>query len=124
LVQIYTFLSHEAGEERVIDSAQIIAGCTDRSDPIAVACVHYFIQLTALVMGNLAMVQLPFGGIYLVGGLASAVAPFMQDAGFETALRDKGRFAGFMDAFSVCVVQDDYAALKGMAAYLHNSAVA
>jgi glucokinase len=55
-----------------------------------------------------------------VGGLSSAVAPFAEDAGFEAAFRDKGRFSDFMDDFGIYVVQDDYAALKGMAAYLQN----
>jgi glucokinase len=87
---------------------------------VAVETVHYFIRLTAMVMGNLALVQLPFGGIYLVGGLSSAVAPYMDAAGFEAAFRDKGRFARFMDDFGIYVVQDDYAALKGMAAFLEN----
>lgn len=120
LERVYAFLSHEAGENRTVDSATIVATCTDRSDLIAVETVSYFIRLTAMVMGNLALVQLPFGGIYLVGGLSSAVAPFMQDAGFETAFRDKGRFASFMDDFAIYVVQDDYAALKGMAAFLQD----
>lgn len=117
---IYAFLAHEAGQVETRDSAAIIAGCTDRSDPLAVEAVHYFIRLTALVVGNLALVQLPFGGIFLVGGLSGAIAPFMRDAGFEAAFRDKGRFARFMDDFGIFRVQDDYAALKGMAAYLHN----
>ncbi len=117
---VYAFLSSEAGENKTLSSAEIIAGCTDGSDPIAVQAVHYFIRLTAMVMGNLALIQLPFGGIYLVGGLSSAIAPFIEAAGFEAAFRDKGRFADFMDDFAVYVVQDDYAALKGMAAYLHN----
>jgi glucokinase len=120
LEHVHAFLATEAGENRKLDSAAIIAGCRDGSDPLAVEAVRYFIRLTALVMGNLALVQLPFGGIYLVGGLSSAIAPFVQDAGFEAAFRDKGRFAAFMDDFAIHVVQDDYAALKGMAAYLQN----
>lgn len=120
LEHVYAFLSHQAGANRLVDSATIIRGCTDRSDPVAVEAVAYFIRLTALVMGNLALVQLPFGGIYLVGGLSSAIAPFLEAAGFDQAFRDKGRFAGFMDSFSIHVVQDDYAALRGMAAYLSN----
>ena len=120
LERVCAFLARERGEDRTLDSAAIIAGCRDGSDALAVATVHYFLRLTALVAGNLALVQLPFGGIYLVGGLSSAVAPFAEDAGFEAAFRDKGRFSGFMDDFGIYVVQDDYAALKGMAAYLQN----
>lgn len=120
--RVYAFLSHEAGENRTLPSTAIMEGCRTGSDPLAVETVAYFIRLCALVMGNLALVQLPFGGIYLVGGLSSAIAPYMAQAGFETAFRDKGRFAGLMDDFGVYVVEDDYAGLKGMAAYLENRA--
>lgn len=120
LATVYSFLAHEAGQAQTRDSAEIIAACTGGSDPLAVEAVHYFIRLTALVMSNLALVQLPFGGIFLVGGLSGAIAPFMAEAGFEAAFRDKGRFADFMDDFGVYAVQDDYAALQGMAVYLHN----
>lgn len=120
LERIYAFLSHEAGPGETRDSAGVMEGCRSQSDPVAVEAVHYFIRLTALTMANLALVQLPFGGIYLVGGLSSAIAPFIEDAGFNSAFREKGRFADFMDDFAVHVVQDDYAALKGMAAYLEN----
>lgn len=118
LETVYAFVAEDAGTPRTASSADIIAGCATGSDAIAVATVSYFIELTARVVGNLALVQLPFGGIYLVGGLASAIAPFIETADFEAAFRDKGRFAQFMDNFGVCIVQDDYAALKGMAVYL------
>ncbi|WP_227269701.1 glucokinase [Roseobacter weihaiensis] len=119
LAHIYAFLSHEAGKNDTLTSAAIMEGCASRADPLAVETVAYFTRLTAMVMGNLALVQLPFGGIYMVGGLSSAIAPYMAEFGFDTAFRDKGRFADFMDDFSIYVLQDDYAALKGTAAYLH-----
>jgi glucokinase len=61
---------------------------------------------------------LPFGGIFLVGGVSRAFAPYLERFGFGEAFRDKGRFAGFMSNFSVSVVEDDYAALTGSAAHL------
>jgi len=38
--------------------------------------------------------------------------------GFRAAFSDKGRFAGFMQNFSVEIVEDDFAALSGCAAHL------
>jgi glucokinase len=70
------------------------------------------------VAGNLALIQLPFGGVYLVGGVSQAFAPYLGDYGFVEAFRDKGRFAGFMSNFGVGVIEDDYAALTGCAAHL------
>lgn len=121
LVRIYSWLAHEAGETKAPSSADIIAGCQTGEDPLAVETVRTFTRLLGMVTANLALIQLPFGGIYLVGGLSSAILPFMHDFGFENAFRDKGRFASFMDGFPMFVVQDDYAALKGCAAYLQST---
>ncbi|MFK7743658.1 MAG: glucokinase [Roseobacter sp.] len=118
LARIYDFLSAEAGEDRTLNSADVMQACETRSDPVAVATVRYFTELTAMVVGNLALIQLPFGGIYFVGGLSGAIAPYFELFEFNKAFRDKGRFASFMDDFGISVVQDDYAALKGAAAYL------
>lgn len=118
VTRIYSWLSHEAGEERSPTSAEIIENCRTAADPLAVETVRVFTRLLAMVTGNLALVQLPFGGIYLVGGLAPAILPFMDAFGFDEAFCDKGRFSGFMTSFPIHVVQDDYAALKGAAAYL------
>lgn len=119
LERVFAFVAHEAGENRTLNSAAIIAGCADQTDELAVRTVTYFVRLTAMVIANLALVQLPFSGIYLVGGLSGAIAPFMTGQNFEDAFLDKGRFAGFMADFGIYVVQDDYAALKGNAAYLN-----
>ena len=124
LVRIYAWLAHEAGQEAAPTSAEIMAGCASGDDARAVETVKIFTRLLGMVTANLALVQLPFGGIYLVGGLSSALLPFMEQFDFEGAFRDKGRFAQFMDGFPIHVVQDDYAALKGCAAYLQSEMTA
>ncbi|MEM6562931.1 MAG: glucokinase [Pseudomonadota bacterium] len=119
LEHVYAFLAGEAGAPGTKTSSEIIEGCAGGTDALCVETVRYFTELTALVVGNLALIHLPFGGIYMVGGLSSALAPYLADFGFNAAFKDKGRFASFMDAFSIYILQDDYAALKGNAAYLN-----
>lgn len=87
------------------------------TDPVAKRTVDHFVRAMGTVAGNLALVHLPFGGIWLIGGVSRAMIPYLRP-GFETAFRDKGRFSGFMEAFSVDVVQDDFAALSGLAVHL------
>ena len=77
-----------------------------------------FVQIMGTVVGDLALAHLPFGGIYLVGGVTRAFGPYLDRFGFADHLRAKGRFAGFMDRFGVFVVRDDYAALTGCASHL------
>lgn len=119
LVQIDSFLGAQAGDLAKRDGKKIIAACDAGQDERAQAAVALFAQLLGRVCGDLALVQLPFGGIYLVGGMARAIAPYLQNAGFADAFTDKGRFKAFNSQFSVSLVTDDYAALTGCAAYLN-----
>lgn len=118
LSQVYAFLSHQAGDDRRARSSEVLAAYADCSDPRAREAIDIFVRTLGAVAGNLCLIQLPFGGVYLVGGMARAFAPYLDQHGFAAAFRDKGRFSPFMDSFAVHVVEDDYAALAGCAAYL------
>lgn len=72
-------------------------------------------RILGTVLGDLALVHLPRGGIYLIGGLARAVAPHFEDYGVAEAFAAKGRFAPLMAEFGLHLVEDDNAALIGCA---------
>jgi len=74
-----------------------------------------FARFLGRAAGDLALVHLPFGGIWLCGGLARAMAPSLLRDGFDRAFADKGRFSALMADFPVSVIEDDYAALWGCA---------
>ena len=118
LERVYGFLGQEAGTLGVARAQDIMAACEAGTDPQATQAVSLFARMLGTVCGNLSLIQLPFGGVYLVGGVARAMAPYLTQFGFGEAFRDKGRFAGFMGNFSVSVVEDDYAALIGSATHL------
>ena len=115
LGRVYAWLASEAGAPDDKDAASIVASVD--TDPRSAATVAIFARLLGSVAGDLALVHLPFGGIFLVGGVARAVAPHFGTA-FAEGFRDKGRFSPFMDQMPVSLVQDDYAALVGCAAHL------
>jgi len=118
LERVYAFLGKEASDPRE-SRAQAIMESLDRDDdPRAIEAARIFTRILGTVAGNLSLIQLPFGGVYLVGGVARAFAPYLGQFGFADAFRDKGRFAGFMANFAVSVIEDDYAALTGSAAHL------
>ena len=118
LERVYTFLGEEVGISAEAKAKDIMAACADGSDPRATEAAQVFTQILGTVCGNLSLIQLPFGGVYLVGGVARAFAPFLTEFGFGDAFRDKGRFSGFMGNFRVSVIEDDYAALTGSATHL------
>lgn len=118
LERIYRFLLKENMHAIGKSAAEIMASCESRDDAIAIETGKTFSRVLGTVCGNLSLIQLPLGGVFLVGGVSRAFAPFLRDFGFAQAFRDKGRFSEFMDQFSVHIVEDDYAALIGCAAYI------
>lgn len=118
LERVYAFLGEEAGDPREARAKDIMHACAQGSDDRATEAAQMFTRILGTVAGNLSLIQLPFGGVFLVGGVARAFAPYLNTYGFADAFRDKGRFAGFMSNFPVSVIEDDYAALTGSASHL------
>jgi len=108
---------HHVLHGQTSDPAQIMTDLA-AGEPRACATAAAFVQIMGAVIGDLALSHLPFGGIYLVGGVSRAIGPYLARYGFADHLRAKGRFAGFMDRFGVSLVRDDYAALTGCASHL------
>ena len=119
LERVHAFVSTEAGTPQDRKAADIMAAIA-AGDDLARDTARLYVHLLGAELGNLALIHLPFGGIYLIGGVARAMTPYMAEMGLTDAFRDKGRFGGFMEGFSVQVVEDDFAALTGCAAYLAN----
>ncbi|WP_439524783.1 glucokinase [Marivita sp.] len=116
--RVYEWLSDEAGVDAPLDAGGIMQAVNDGSNKIAESAARVFIRMMGRAAGNLALVHLPFGGIFLCGGVARHFAPHLDRLGFRDAFYDKGRFSGFMEQFPVHLVDDDYAALSGSAAHL------
>ena len=95
----------------VIDAAEGESG--------AAAALALFVRVLGGVAGDLALVHLPWGGVYLVGGMARAVAHRLEPDGFADAFRAKGRLSHLMRRFPVSLIEDDFAALAGCAAFMH-----
>ena len=121
LENLYQFHNSGALGEAGKTAAQIMTDCEAGTDPVATRAVQHFVQILGTVCGDLALVQLPFSGIYLVGGVARAVVPHLKAFGFLEAFQAKGRFDEFMTSFSIYTVSDDFAALTGCAYYVETA---
>ncbi|MCK0143881.1 glucokinase [Aliiroseovarius sp. F20344] len=108
---------HRAGQPIGASSATIFQAASE-GDATAKAAINLFCGFLGTVLGDLALTTLPFGGIYLVGGMSRAITPWLDQTGFAEAWQDKGRFGPFLDQFPIRLVTDDYAALTGCASFL------
>ncbi|MGI9395591.1 MAG: glucokinase [Boseongicola sp.] len=118
LENVYRWCRQGTGETGHQSAAQIVAACESGEDQAAIDAVNVFVRILGTACGNLSLIHMPFGGVFLVGGVTRAIAPMLASNGFAEAFRNKGRFADFMENFTVRVVEDDYAALHGLAAFL------
>ena len=115
LVSAYHFFGGAAGTE----PAQIINECRADRTSIAAQAVDIVLKKLADCIGDHALIHMPVGGIYLVGGVIHHLAEFKDDR-FDAAFYDKGRFGDFMRQFAVMRVRDDLAALKGCYTFLRS----
>lgn len=107
----YNFASGQdlAAEEVIARRAQ------DESD--ATLAVGLLTRMLAEFASDMALVQLARGGVYLVGGVARALTPYLSGPEFAGVFTDKGRFSDFTRSVPVFSVHDDYAALAGACRY-------
>jgi glucokinase len=67
--------------------------------------------------GDFALMNMAIGGVYLIGGVARAMMPYLKEENFKQNFYNRGNFAEIMKKISVHLILDDYAALKGCANY-------
>ena len=119
LEHIHAFVTTEAGPLNPLSSAQIMAAIA-AGEPLARETARLYCHILGSYLGNLALIHLPYGGIFLIGGMSRAMTPYFAEMDLAASMRDKGRFGEFLNGFPVWVVEDDFAALTGCAAYLAN----
>ncbi len=101
------------------DPARMISESAIKGDdPLCEKALETFVTILGAAAGNLALVALAFGGVYIGGGIVPKILPFMKKENFLRAFSDKGRFEEFLKTIPVYGIMDDRAPLLGAAAHL------
>ncbi|MEM8716747.1 MAG: glucokinase [Cyanobacteria bacterium P01_G01_bin.4] len=74
------------------------------TDPLSVQTLEIFADLYGSEAGDLALKLLPLGGLYVAGGIAPKILPFLQSGQFRQAFLDKGRLQSAISSVPVHVV--------------------
>lgn len=117
LERVYAWLSGGEGPGGAPSSREIISRL-EAGESTARRALGKFTRVLGAVSGDLALTHLPFGGIFLIGGMSRIVHEHADRMDFAEPFHDKGRFSDFMRRFCVETVTDDFAALAGCAARL------
>ncbi len=111
----------EAQTEKLVDPAALISALAiAKTDPLAQATMQLFISAYGAEAGNLALKILPYGGLYIAGGIAAKNLPLLTDGTFIAAFNDKGRVSDLLGKIPVHVILNPQVGLIGAAAQAAN----
>jgi glucokinase len=107
----------EAGmSEKTVDPAAVIAqAAAEGSDPLSEQAMQIFVAAYGAEAGNLALKLLPYGGLYIAGGIAAKNLSLMKSGKFMQAFSDKGRVSPLLESVPVQVVLNPQVGLIGAA---------
>jgi glucokinase len=78
------------------------------NDPLCMKVVTKFTEIFANECGNVAIKTLPYGGVYVMGGVANGIKDHLTgNPQFMEVFKQRGRLSGLMDSFKVYVVNPD-----------------
>lgn len=125
LVNIYEYLRHTSVAKetsalsqainRSDPAAAIAEFAVNKNDVLANEALDLFIAIYGAMAGNLALINLAFGGVYVAGGIAPKIIGRINNGGFIRAFNHKGRMSKLLETMPVYVVMNPQAGLRGAA---------
>jgi len=107
----------EAQSEQSVDPTGLISALAiAKTDPLSQATMELFVSVYGAESGNLALKILPYGGLYLAGGIAAKNLSLLTDGTFLTAFNHKGRVSDLLAKIPVHVILNPQVGLMGATA--------
>ena len=116
LLNMHRALAEIDGRETHIeDPAQITKEALEDMNSHCGATLARFCAILGAVAGDIALTMGARGGIYIAGGIAPRILPFLKASPFRERFERKGRFQDYMAAIPTKVIMHKHAALLGSA---------
>jgi glucokinase len=125
LPNIYQFLkdsgvaveSKEIAQQMSINDPAAVIGNAGvaKTDTLCVKTLQLFSRIYGAEAGNLALNCLPYGGIYLAGGIGAKILPSLQAGQFMQSFLNKGRYQAMLKKMPVRVSLNPDVGLIGAA---------
>ena len=116
LLNMHRALAEIDGRESHIDDpAEITRDALADPRSHCGATLARFCAILGAVAGDVALTMGARGGIYIAGGIAPRILPFLQASPFRERFERKGRFQDYMAAIPTKVIMHKHAALLGSA---------
>ena len=116
LLNLHRALAEIDGRESHIeDPAQITEQALADRNSHCGATLARFCAILGAVAGDIALTLGARGGVYIAGGIAPRILPFLKASPFRERFERKGRFQPYLEAIPTHVILHTHAALLGAA---------
>lgn len=123
LVNLYRAIAKADGKDaKFATPAEITGAALERRDEIAAEALDLFVTYLGRLAGDLGLVFMSRGGVFLTGGIAQKIVPALQNGRFRTAFEDKAPHSALLADMPVFVITHPLAALSGIAAFARTPA--
>ena len=100
---------------KTVDPAAVISAAADGGDRLSQNAMDIFVSAYGAEAGNLALKLLPYGGLYVAGGIAAKNLPLITRGAFMEAFTHKGRVSSLLEKVPVYIVLNPQVGLIGAA---------
>jgi glucokinase len=94
-------------------AAAIATAALEKRDRLSEETMELFVEAYGAEAGNLALKLLPYGGLYVAGGIAAKILPLIQEGSFLHAFNNKGRMSSILEQVPVHIVVNPQVGLIG-----------
>ncbi|MCL2926362.1 MAG: glucokinase [Trichodesmium sp. MAG_R04] len=107
----------EVGAKKItVDPGAVIGkAALEKSDPLCEETLKMFVEAYGVEAGNLALKFLPYGGLYIAGGIAAKIISLMKSGSFMEAFKNKGRMKPLLEKVPVHIILNPQVGLIGAA---------
>jgi glucokinase len=120
MVNLYRAICRADKIDAVYGQPSDVTAAAAMGDAQAVETLSLFATFLGRVAGDLALVFMAKGGVYLSGGIAQKILPVLKQSEFRAAFNDKAPHSEMMSKMPVFVMTHPLAAVIGLAAFARN----
>ncbi|MDJ0509318.1 MAG: glucokinase [Crocosphaera sp.] len=96
-------------------AAEVSRAALENQDTLCEQTMEIFISAYGAEAGNLALKLLPYGGLYIAGGIVTKILPLMKNGTFMESFKAKGRMNSLLSQVPVYIVLNPKVGLIGAA---------
>lgn len=104
-------------KDTLTDPALISEAALNKSNPQAEEALELFATYLGRMAGDIALLFLARGGVYISGGIAQKILPALTSGHFRKAFENKPPHCGILRDIPTYVVTNPLAALEGLSAF-------